>query len=94
MNNEIKKRIDAVLDRVKDPESGLSVSELGLVTKIEIFRETQPSLCFYRFFQTSSRLSYMFCYRISCIIINSKTAGIRVPKRISGFNNRIRLVIM
>ncbi len=35
----MKRRIDSVLDRVKDPESGLSVSELGLVKKLRYSEE-------------------------------------------------------
>ena len=30
----MKNKIDSVLDRVKDPESGMSISELGLVKKL------------------------------------------------------------
>ena len=51
MNNEIKKRIDAVLDRVKDPESGLSVSELGLVTKLRYSEKHSHLYVFTDFFR-------------------------------------------
>jgi len=34
MTPEMTKKIDAVLERVKDPESGLSISRLGLVKRI------------------------------------------------------------
>ncbi len=33
MDESMKKELDAVLDRVKEPESGLSLSEIGLVQK-------------------------------------------------------------
>ena len=39
MNKEMKDKIDSVLDRVRDPESGLSVSELGLVKKLRYSEE-------------------------------------------------------
>lgn len=41
MTDDMKKTIDAVLDRVKDPESGLSISDLGLVKKIRYSDEHQ-----------------------------------------------------
>ena len=34
MNPEMIKKIDNVLDRVKDPESGLPVSRLGVVQRV------------------------------------------------------------
>jgi len=39
MDEEMKRKIDGVLERVKEPESGLSIAELGLVTKL---RYTDP----------------------------------------------------
>jgi metal-sulfur cluster biosynthetic enzyme len=34
MDQEMTKKIDAVLERVKEPESGLSMAELGLVSRL------------------------------------------------------------
>jgi len=34
MDTSMKQRIDAVLDRVREPESGLSIAQLGLVEKL------------------------------------------------------------
>jgi metal-sulfur cluster biosynthetic enzyme len=34
MNRLMREKIDSVLDRVKDPESDLSVAKLGLVKKV------------------------------------------------------------
>ena len=34
MNTEMIRKIDAVLEKVKEPESGLSIAELGLVEKL------------------------------------------------------------
>jgi metal-sulfur cluster biosynthetic enzyme len=34
MDAEMTKKIDRVLDNVKEPETGLSMSELGLVSKL------------------------------------------------------------
>ncbi len=82
MNNDMKKRIDAVLDRVKDPESGLSVSELGLVTKLR-YSEEHSHLYIFTDFSGVIPLSHLFCNCIVSIIINTKSAGIRVSKRVS-----------
>ena len=32
----VQKKIDTILDTVKDPESGLAISELGLVRRIRV----------------------------------------------------------
>lgn len=39
MKQEMIEKIDAVLDRVKDPESNLSVANLGLVKKVRYSEE-------------------------------------------------------
>jgi metal-sulfur cluster biosynthetic enzyme len=39
MNAEMTQKIDSVLDRVKDPESDLSVADLGLVKKVRYSKE-------------------------------------------------------
>jgi len=36
MNAEWTKKVDAILDRVRDPESGLPISQLGIVTKVRL----------------------------------------------------------
>ena len=51
MNSEMIKKIDAVLDRVKDPESGLSVLDLGLVKRVR-FSESQKKLFVFTDFQS------------------------------------------
>jgi metal-sulfur cluster biosynthetic enzyme len=43
MEEEMKRRIDAVLEKVRDPESGLPVAALGVVRKIR-FSEAQGIL--------------------------------------------------
>lgn len=51
MNPEMIKKIDAVLDRVKDPESGLSVLHLGLIKRVR-FSEAQKKLFVFTDFQS------------------------------------------
>jgi len=36
MNIHIQKKIDAVLERIKDPQSGMNAAQLGLVEKIRV----------------------------------------------------------
>ena len=45
------KKIDSVLDRVKDPESGLSVLHLGLVKRVR-FSEAKKKLFIFTDFQS------------------------------------------
>ncbi len=51
MTPEMIKKIDTVLDRVKDPESGLSVLHLGLVKRVR-FSEAQKKLFVFTDFQS------------------------------------------
>ena len=51
MNPEMIKKIDAVLDRVKDPESGLSVLQLGLIKRVR-FSEAKKKLYVFTDFQS------------------------------------------
>jgi metal-sulfur cluster biosynthetic enzyme len=44
MDEQMKKTLQAVLDRVKDPETGLSVAQLGLVQKIRYVKENKKLL--------------------------------------------------
>jgi metal-sulfur cluster biosynthetic enzyme len=46
MNPEMIRRIDAVLDTVKDPESGLSVAQIGLVSRVRHSEEAKTLLVF------------------------------------------------
>jgi len=46
MNSEMTQRIDAILERVKDPESGLSLDRLGVVTKVRYNEEKREMYLF------------------------------------------------
>ncbi|MBW2560592.1 MAG: hypothetical protein JRE40_07030 [Deltaproteobacteria bacterium] len=46
MNPEMTQRIDAILERVKDPESGLSLDRLGVVTKVRYNEEKREMYLF------------------------------------------------
>jgi len=48
---EMMRKIDAVLDRVKDPESDLPVSRLGVVKRVR-FSEAQKKLYVFTDFQS------------------------------------------
>jgi len=51
VNPEMIKKIDAVLDRVKDPESDLPVSRLGVVKRVR-FSEVHKKLYVFTDFQS------------------------------------------
>jgi len=51
VNPEMIKKIDAVLDRVKDPESDLPVSRLGVVKRVR-YSEAQKKLFVFTNFQS------------------------------------------
>lgn len=46
MNPIVQNKIDAVLDRVKDKQSGLSIAELGLVQKIRYNESNRKLIVF------------------------------------------------
>lgn len=46
MNAEWTKTVDAVLDRIRDPESGLPVSELGIVKKVRLSEQEKKIYIF------------------------------------------------
>ncbi len=47
MNPEIQKKIDAILDRVKDPQSGMSAAHMGLVAKIRVSEKMNQMTIFF-----------------------------------------------
>jgi metal-sulfur cluster biosynthetic enzyme len=64
MDSEMIRKIDSVLDRVKEPESNLSVGELGIIQK---FRYNESKRALYIFANTySSRKAC--CYLITKLI--------------------------
>jgi Iron-sulfur cluster assembly protein len=48
MTPEMKQKIDAVLDRVKDPETGLSVAQMGLVERLRYSESNKKLLVILR----------------------------------------------
>ncbi|WDP91525.1 MAG: hypothetical protein HUN04_18195 [Desulfobacter sp.] len=47
MNPNIQKKIDAVLDRVKDPQSGMTAAQMGLVEKVRVSEKMNILTIFY-----------------------------------------------
>lgn len=69
MDQLIKNKLDSVLENVKDPESNLPISDLGVVEK---FRYSQEGAKIYVFTKFSShRPACMTCVGISMAIENS-----------------------
>jgi metal-sulfur cluster biosynthetic enzyme len=69
MDEEMKRTIDSVLDRVKDPESGYSVSELGVVTRLRYNEEKKELYVFTDF--ASHQPGCFTCVGIAAMIQNS-----------------------
>ncbi len=46
MDYIIQKKIDNVLDHIKDPQSGMTIAQLGLVGKIRYVEKTQKLIVF------------------------------------------------
>ena len=53
MNAEMCRKIDAVLERVKEPVSGLSIAQLGLVEKIRYVEEKDKLFVFASFIRAN-----------------------------------------
>ncbi len=57
MDTEMTKKIDAVLERVKEPESGLSMAQLGLVQRLR-YSEKHNKLAV---FTTPMKPNHKYC---------------------------------
>jgi len=71
MDEEMKRKIDAVLERVKDPESDLPLSRLGVIERLRYNEEKQELYIFADFL--SHQPGCMTCVGIAATII----AGIK-----------------
>ena len=67
-HSEMAKRIDAVLERVKEPESNLSIAQLGLVKRIRYNEEHQR---FYVFTSAIKSNQHYCCTIIQGLLISS-----------------------
>lgn len=66
---EMAKKIDSVLERVKDPESGLSVARLGIVQKVRYNEEKKEMYIFTDFL--SHRPKCLTCAGIAMAIMST-----------------------
>lgn len=64
----MRRRIDGVLERVKDPESGYSVARLGLVERVRYNAEKRELYVFTEF--NSHQPACMACVGIAAVVIN------------------------
>ena len=55
MNSEMSRKIDAVLERVKEPESGLSIAQLGLVERLRYSEKAKKLFVFTRFIKPNHK---------------------------------------
>ena len=75
MDNDMIKELDRILDTVKDPESELPISRLGLVKKFRYSAEHRILYVFTDFF--SHRPACKTCVGISMLIESSITRDLR-----------------
>jgi metal-sulfur cluster biosynthetic enzyme len=68
MRSEMAKRIDAVLGRVKEPESQLSIAQLGLVKRV---RYNQEHNTFYVFTNQLKTNHHYCCTIIQGLLVSS-----------------------
>jgi metal-sulfur cluster biosynthetic enzyme len=66
---EMAEKIDSILERVKDPESGLSVARLGLVEKVRYNEEKKEMYIFTDFL--SHRPKCLTCAGIAMAIMST-----------------------
>lgn len=69
MDEEIKHKLDAVLENVKDPESNLPIGDLGIIEKFRYSEEGSTVYVFTKF--NSHRPACMTCVGISMAIENT-----------------------
>lgn len=55
MDSEMSRKIDAVLERVKEPESGLSIAQLGLVERLRYSEKAKKLLVFTSFIKPNHK---------------------------------------
>jgi metal-sulfur cluster biosynthetic enzyme len=68
LHSEMAKKIDAVLERVKEPESNLSVAQLGLVQRVRYNEEYKK---FYVFTNTIKTSHHYCCTIIQGLLVSS-----------------------
>ena len=62
------KKIDAILERVKEPESNLSIAQLGLVERVRYIEESKK---FYVFTNTIKSNHHYCCTIIQGLLVSS-----------------------
>jgi metal-sulfur cluster biosynthetic enzyme len=67
MTPKMKQKIDAVLDRVKDPETGLSIAQLGLVERL---RYSESKKILYVILSAINRSPRKCCTIIQCLLLS------------------------
>jgi len=75
MHPEMTRKIDAILARVKDPESGLPLDRLGLVTRVRYNEALQEVYIFTDF--TDHLPSCFTCRGIAMAIMSSLVRDLR-----------------
>ena len=73
MNEQMKKTLQSILERVKDPETDLSVAQLGLVQKIRYVKESKKLLVFLTFIRPGP----VCCSLLSGMVLSAVKKSLR-----------------
>lgn len=73
---DVRDTFDSILDMVKEPQSELSLAELGLVSKIRYFKKDKTIIAFMNF-ATHSRSECPACFAVNDLIRQSITRDLR-----------------
>jgi metal-sulfur cluster biosynthetic enzyme len=76
MTPEMTKKIDAALDRVKDPESNLSIAQLGVVKRLRYNEEKKALYVFTDFYSHLPRC--VTCAAIARAIASTIVRDLRI----------------
>ena len=68
MDESMQHTIDQVLDRVKDPESGLPISHLGVVKRVRYNAEKQELYIFTNFLKHSP--GCLACVGVAAVVVD------------------------
>jgi metal-sulfur cluster biosynthetic enzyme len=88
MNAEMTKKIDAILDHVREPESQLTVAQLGLVKKVR-YNEVRRTLAIYIGMPIPDRCA---CTTITILLLNTILENLKAAFKKEFPNYGIKLI--
>ncbi len=73
---DVSEKFDKILERVKEPQSELSLAELGLVSKISYFKKDKTIIAFMNFAKPSTN-ECPACFAVNDLIKQTITRDLR-----------------